>query len=155
MMIPPATESASGDSPKGEATVRTASSLRTPRAPVIQRRVWVLGVQSDRVGKLVAALEQAGHAVRTAATGAELAPTLREFRPNLIVIDMEGEHDRGRHIATQLRADRATRQVPIVLAGARGVELKTAEKPITGPTRRYTLAMDAPSVINAIVAELL
>jgi CheY-like chemotaxis protein len=104
---------------------------------------------------MVKALEDAGHEVRTAATGAELAPSLREFRPHLIIIDMHGEADRGRHIATQLRADRATRQVPIVLVGAAGVKLKTGDKPITGPTRRYTGQMDAPSVINAVLTELL
>ena len=154
MMTPPASESDSSK-PAADAKVRPASSLRTPRPPLIPRRAWVLGVQSPRVEVMVKALEEAGHECRTAATGAELAPTLREFRPHVIIIDMEGEHDKGRHIATQLRADRATRQVPIILVGARGVVLKTAEKPITGPSRRYTGALDSPSVINAVLTELL
>ena len=154
MMTPPASESGSSESQSSE-KIRPASSLRTPRPPLIPRRVWLLGVQSPRVDVMVKALEGAGHEVRTAATGAELAPSLRDFRPHLIIIDMEGEHDKGRHIAAQLRADRATRQVPIVLVGARGVKLKSADKPITGPSRRYTGALDAPSVINAVLTELL
>ena len=130
------------------------SSIRTPRAPLVPRKVWILGTAKKRVEAAVAALEQAGHAVRTAESGAELAPALREFRPDLIVIDMEDEPDRARHVATQLRADRATRQLPIILVGARGVDIKKGDKPITGPTRRYALPMDAPSVLNAIVTEL-
>ncbi|MDJ0521700.1 MAG: hypothetical protein QNJ90_06450 [Planctomycetota bacterium] len=130
------------------------SSIRTPREPTLPRKVWILGTAKDRVAAAVRALEGAGHAVRTAESGAELAPVLREFRPDLIVIDMQDEPDRARHVATQLRADRATRQLPIVLVGARGIDVKKGDKPITGPTRRYTLPMDAPSVLNAIVTEL-
>ncbi len=132
----------------------TASSVRTPRDPLLPRKIWILGAAQERVKAVVDALEGAGHAVRTAETGAELAPALREFRPDLIVIDMQDTPDKGRHVAMQLRADRATRQLPIVLVGARGIDIKAGEKPITGPTRRYTLPMDAPSVLNAIVTEL-
>lgn len=130
------------------------SSVRTPREPLLPRKVWILGTAKERVQAAVEALEAAGHAVRTAESGAELAPALREFRPDLIVIDMQDEPDRARHVATQLRADRATRQLPIILVGARGIDIKMGEKPITGPTRRYTLPMDTPSVLNAIVTEL-
>ena len=151
MMTPPASDSAaSSGSPK----YRPPGTLRTPREPLINRRIWLLGVQSNRVPVMVKALEDAGHEVRTAATGAELAPSLREFRPHLIIIDMEGENDKGRHIAAQLRADRATRQVPIVLVGAKGVTLKSSDKPITGPSRRYIGALDEDSVIKAVLAEL-
>jgi len=131
-----------------------ASSVRTPRPPLLPRKIWILGSVEERVQALVAALEGVGHAVRTAETASELVPGMREFRPDLIVIDMQIDPDRGRHVAMQLRADRATRQLPIVLVGARGVEIKRGDKPITGPTRRYTLPMDAPSVMNAIATEL-
>ena len=140
--------------PTGDKPTFEPSAVRTPRSPVLPRKVWILGTAQDRVAKAVAALEGAGHAVRTAESGAELAPALREFRPDLIVIDMQDEPDRARHVATQLRADRATRQLPIVLVGARGIDIKKGDKPITGPTRRYTLPMDAASVLNAIVTEL-
>ena len=131
-----------------------ASSVRTPRKPLIPRKVWILSAAVERVATAVAAIEAAGHQVRTAASGAELAPALREFRPDLIVIDMADQPDRGRHVATQLRADRATRQLPIILVGARDVDMAQPEKQITGPTRRYTLPMDAPSVLNALCTEL-
>jgi CheY-like chemotaxis protein len=129
--------------------------VRTPREPIIARKIWLLGSNQTRITKAVAALEAAGHAVRTAETSGELTPALREFRPDLIVIDMEEHPDRGRHVAMQLRADRATRQLPIILVGARNLsDLGSSDRAITGPTRRYKLPMDAPSVLKAIVAEL-
>lgn len=131
-----------------------ASSVRTPRKPLIPRKVWILSTHAGRVEAAVAAIEAAGHEVRSAESNAELAPAMREFRPDLIIIDMQEEPDRGRHVATQLRADRATRQLPIILVGAREVDMEQPEKQITGPTRRYTLPMDAPSVLNAICTEL-
>jgi CheY-like chemotaxis protein len=135
-------------------SLRAASSLRAAREPIIPRKVWILGSNEPKIEKLKSAIEGAGHAVRTAETSGELTPALREFRPDLIVIDMEEQPDRGRHVAMQLRADRATRQLPIILVGAELADMKTSDKSITGPTRRYRRPMDAPSVINAVLTEL-
>lgn len=131
-----------------------ASSIRTPKSPVIARKVWILATASKRVDAAVAAIKGSGHEVRTAESGAELAPALREFRPDMIVIDMQDLPDRGRHVALQLRADRSTRQLPIILVAARDISLTQGEKTITGPTRRYALPLDAPSVLNAVCTEL-
>jgi CheY-like chemotaxis protein len=136
-------------------SIRAPSSLRAPRAPIIPRKIWILGSNQVRIVRLTEAVEAAGHQVRTAETSGELTPALREFRPDLIVIDMEEHPDRGRHVAMQLRADRATRQLPIVLVGAGPKQpVAAGDKTITGPTRRYRLPMDAPSVVNAILTEL-
>lgn len=131
-----------------------ASSVRTPKTPIIARKVWILATAGKRVDAAVEAIKAAGHEVRTAESGAELAPMLREFRPDLIMIDMQDDPDRGRHVALQLRADRATRQLPIILVAAGDVSLTKGDKTITGPTRRYALPLDAPSVLNAVVTEL-
>ena len=74
--------------------------------------------------------------------------------PDAVVIDMEEHPDRGRHAATQLRADRATRQLPIILVAVTGEERQKSDKAVTGPTRRYALGLDSPSVLNAVVADL-
>ena len=140
--------------PKPDQELYVASSVRTPRKPPIARKIWILASASKRVDAAVKALVAAGHEVRTAETGAELQPALREFRPDLFLIDMQDDPDRGRHVAMQLRADRATRQLPIILVGASGVSLTQGDKTITGPTRRYTGSLDAASVLNAVVAEL-
>ncbi|MDJ0975574.1 MAG: hypothetical protein QNJ98_14020 [Planctomycetota bacterium] len=131
------------------------SSVRTKREPVIVRKVWILGGNEKRVGAALKTIGDAGHDVRSGEPGGELAPALREFRPDIIVIDMQDGPDRARHVVGQLRADRSTRQLPIILVGAgNGEEAEKTDKAVTGPTRRYVLPLDAPSVLAAIVAEL-
>ncbi len=131
------------------------SAVRAPKAPRLARKVWLLGPEISRLTVLANALHAAGHEWRIAEVSTELAQQLRDFRPDLIVVDMQDQPERGRHTGQQLRADRATRQLPIVLAGLSvKEEADKSDKQITGPTRRYVLPVDAPSVINAILAEL-
>ncbi len=130
------------------------SSVRVAKAPAIRRRVWIFGIEPGRVQKAIDALTAAGHEGKAGETGVELAPSLRDYKPDLIVIDMQDAPDRGRHLAIQLRADRATRQLPIVLVGIRGEEGQKAERAVQGPTRRYALSLDAPSVLHSLICEL-
>jgi CheY-like chemotaxis protein len=116
--------------------------------------VWVLGCEQARVAAAVAFLAKAGHDVRGAEPGGELAPALRDHRPDMVVIDMSSDADRGRHLATQLRADRGTRQLPIVLVGVASQDGPKMDRAVPGPTRRYAGALDSPSVLDAILKEL-
>jgi CheY-like chemotaxis protein len=130
------------------------SSVRVVQAPPIPRRVWIFGPNPARVQAAIDALTKAGHEAKAGETGVELAPSLRDYRPDLIVIDMQDAPERGRHLGIQMRADRATRQLPIVLTGIQGEEGHKAERAIQGPTRRYALPLDAPSVLGALIVEL-
>ena len=131
------------------------STVRKPKDPLIARKAWIIGGHKERIAVAAQALTTAGHELRTAETSSELAPSLREFRPDIIIIDMQDFPDRGRHVASQLRADRSTRQLPIVLVGlSTSEEIEKTDNHVTGPTRRYTLSLDAPSVLNAILVEL-
>lgn len=130
------------------------SSVRVSKPPPIPRRVWVFGPNPERVQRAIDAFTKAGHEAKAGETGVELAPSLRDYKPDLIVIDMQDAPDRGRHVAIQLRADRATRQLPIVLVGIKGEDGQKAERAVQGPTRRYALPLDTPSVLNALVLEL-
>lgn len=130
------------------------SSVRERRTPPMRRRVWILGQDEARIAKAVEAIEGSGHEVRFCEPGGELGTTIRDYRPDVVVIDMVDHPDRGRHAAVQLRADRATRQLPIILVGVKGEERGKSDKAITGPTRRYTAGLDSPSVLNSIVVDL-
>ena len=141
------------DTPPPE-TPYLASSARERQSPVMARRVWILGFDKARIQKAAQTIEAAGHRVRHCEPGGELGTTIRDFRPDVVVIDMQEQPDRGRHAAVQLRADRATRQLPIVLVSVEGEERAKADKAITGPTRRYTLPLDAPSVLNSLIVDL-
>ena len=133
---------------------RVGSSVRASRRPPMPRRVWILGFNKERIQQATEAIEAAGHQVRACEPGGELGTTIRDFRPDAVVIDMQEYPDRGRHAATQLRADRATRQLPIILVAVDGDERGKSDKAVTGPTRRYVLPLTAPSVLNAIIADL-
>lgn len=130
------------------------SSVRVATKPPIVRRVWIFGPDPKRVEVAIQALAKAGHEGKAGETGVELAPTMRDFRPDMIVIDMQDAPDRGKHLAIQLRADRATRQLPIVLVGIKGEEGHRAERAVQGPTRRYANSLDSLSVLNALICEL-
>ncbi len=143
------------DESKGVVPGAPVSSVRETQKPIISRKVWILNADPERQAVAVEAISQAGHEIRTAATSNELAMNLREFRPDIIIIDMQQEPDRGRHTASQLRADRATRQLPIFLVGlSKPDEIERSDKSITGPTRRYAGILSSPTVLNSILAEL-
>lgn len=130
------------------------SSVRSGGPPPIARKIWLLGTNAERLQAAGQVFQAAGHEVRTGEPGGELAPLLKDFKPDLIVIDMSENAERGRHFATQLRADRATRQLPIVLVAVPPEEAQKADRAVTGPTRRYMLPLESPSVLNAIVCDL-
>ena len=54
----------------------------------------------------------------------------------------------------QLRADRGTRQLPIVLVGVASSDGPKLDRAVPGPTRRYAGALDATSVLEAIFKDL-
>jgi CheY-like chemotaxis protein len=118
------------------------------------RRLWILGFDAARIQRAVSVIERVGHRVRYCEPGGELGNTIRDFRPDVIVIDMAEQPERGRHAAVQLRADRATRQLPIVLVGVSADEASKSDKTVTGPTRRYMQPLDAASVMNALLVDL-
>ena len=117
--------------------------------------MWVLTPNAKRAEMALPAIHAAGHEARTSESGSDLAPQLREWRPDIIIIDMQDAPDRGRHVVAQLRADRATRQLPAYLVGmGNGEEALKTEKAVTGPTRRYVEPLDTPSVLDAVLNEL-
>src|SRR5688572_18085185 len=125
-----------------------------PEIPTVTRKVWILGCESARVVTAVTFLSKAGHTARGGEPGGEVGPALRTERPDLVVIDMATDPDRGRHIAVQLRADRGTRQLPIVLVGVSSHDGPKMDRAVPGPTRRYAGSLDSTSVLEAILKEL-
>lgn len=131
------------------------STLRTAKPPRLARNVWIFGFDAERIRLATEVLEGVGHKVKSSESSNELSQNLREFRPDLIVLDMQDHPERVRHAGAQFRADRATRQLPIVMVGlATKEESDKADKQVTGPTRRYVLPLDAPTVLNAVLVEL-
>jgi CheY-like chemotaxis protein len=125
-----------------------------PSMPAVIRKVWILGCEATRVEAAVSHINKAGHQARGGEPGADVGAALRSERPDLVVIDLGSESDRGRHVAVQLRADRGTRQLPIVLVGVASNEGSKVDRTVPGPTRRYAGALDSSSVLDAIAKDL-
>lgn len=132
----------------------TRASRYGPPIPSVTRMVWVLGCEQSRVELAVTYLTKAGHQARGGEPGADVGAALRTQRPDLVVIDMATEGDRGKHVAIQLRADRGTRQLPIVLVGVTSHEGPKMDRTVPGPTRRYAGSLDSSSVLEAIAKDL-
>ena len=125
-----------------------------PLMPVVIRKVWVLGCNAERVASAVAYLTKAGHQARGGEPGGDVGAALRAERPDLVVIDVAEEAERGRHVAVQLRADRGTRQLPIVLVGVASSDGPKFDRAVPGPTRRYAGGLDQATVLEAIAKDL-
>lgn len=121
---------------------------------VVSRKVWVLGCDMTRVASAVQYLIKAGHDAKGGEPGGDVSTALRTERPELVVIDMASEPDRGRHLAVQLRADRGTRQLPIVMVAVSSSDGPKVDRAVPGPTRRYAGGLDSATVLEAIVKDL-
>jgi len=121
---------------------------------LVARKVWILGCEMSRVAVAVQYLIKAGHDAKGGEPGGDVGTALRTERPELVVIDMASEADRGRHLAVQLRADRGTRQLPIVLVGVASADGPKVDRAVPGPTRRYAGGLESPTVLEAIVKDL-
>ena len=133
----------------------TERVAKYPRSSaIVPRKVWILGCDTARIAAAIDFLAKRGHTARGAEPGGDVGATLRTDRPDLVVIDMESDGERGRHLAIQLRADRGTRQLPIVLVGVASSDGPKLDRVVPGPTRRYAGSLPSPSVLEAISKDL-
>jgi DNA-binding response OmpR family regulator len=72
-------------------------------------------------------LERSGYAVVTAADGHEALRLIREHRPDLVVLDVMMPGQNGYEVTRALRADEATRRIPIILLTARVQEADVSQ----------------------------
>lgn len=140
--------------PSSAPLVHRVARFGSSRA-LVARKVWVLGCDMARVSVAVQYLLKAGHDAKGGEPGGDVGTALRTERPELVVIDMASEPERGRHLAVQLRADRGTRQLPIVMvAVSSSSEGSKVDRAVPGPTRRYAGGLESLTVLEAIVKDL-
>ncbi len=84
----------------------------------------VMAVDDDHVirGLLEVNLEMEGHDVVTAVDGQEALDKVREAKPDLILLDVMMPNVNGWQVVEALKADEATRDIPIVFLSARAME---------------------------------
>ncbi|MBA3373571.1 MAG: response regulator [Actinomycetota bacterium] len=83
-----------------------------------------MAVDDDHVirGLLEVNLEMEGHDVVTAVDGKDALDKVRENPPDLILLDVMMPNVNGWQVAEALKADEATRDIPIVFLSARAME---------------------------------
>ncbi len=115
------------------------------RNPTTNRaRILVVDDATDMRLLVQTCLEEAGHEVLLAADGAQCLALARSAEPGLILLDLMMPGLDGYEVCRQLKADEATRAIPVVLMSAtrdsgveiRGFEVGAADfisKPISKP----------------------
>ena len=81
-------------------------------------RILVADDEADVVRTVTKALEARGHTITIARDGAEAIAAVAENRPDLLVIDLAIPKIDGAEVARRLKADPATRAVPILMMSA-------------------------------------
>ena len=97
----------------------TGSSLPPePTAPSADVRVVVVDDQPDAADMLAAALELDGYEVQTATSGERALPLIEEFRPHMVLLDVNMPGMDGRELTRQLRERYGDAMVLIAVSGS-------------------------------------
>jgi CheY-like chemotaxis protein len=88
-------------------------------APVAGLTVLVVDDDPVILRLLQVNFEMEGHSVLTASDGAEGLQRVRECRPDVVVADIMMPNVDGLQMLEQIRADAATRDLPVVLLSAK------------------------------------
>jgi two-component system phosphate regulon response regulator PhoB len=84
--------------------------------------ILVVDDEKDLVNLVCYNLEKAGFQVHAAYDGSSVIPAVREHRPALIILDLMLPDRSGYDICRDLKADPATRDIPIIMLTARSSE---------------------------------
>ncbi len=91
-------------------------------APATAQRVLVVDDEPDITGLLAYHLAKAGYRVITAVNGSEALKSVREQRPDLVVLDLMLPGLSGYDVLAELRRREETREVGVILLTARKEE---------------------------------
>ncbi len=112
----------------------------------------VMAVDDDHVirGLLEVNLEMEGHEVVTAVDGREALEKVAHERPDLILLDVMMPNINGWQVAESLKADAATREVPIVFLSARAMEADVRKGRDLGVTNYVTKPFDPIDLMDLV-----
>ncbi len=118
----------------------------------------VMAVDDDHVirGLLEVNLELEGHEVVTAVDGQDALDKCKEQVPDLILLDVMMPNVNGWQVAESLKADPATRHVPIVFLSARAMEADVRKGTDLGVQAYVTKPfdpIDLMELVNRLLAE--
>jgi PAS domain S-box-containing protein len=114
----PAPEAAAGVSGAEEARVSVAGTSGGASAPPM--RVLVIGADADCIEMVEREAEAMGCEVAVCATGPEGVRLASESPPGAVVLDLSAPERTGWAVLTELRAQAATRELPVAVISAPG-----------------------------------
>ena len=119
--------------PAASQPVLTAARAATPVAPTLHRP-FVLAVDDSLSARrsLAQFAQDAGFEVRTARDGLEAIEIINGKRPDLVLADLEMPRMNGLELTAHLRANQATRDVPVIMITSRSTEKHRREAETTG-----------------------
>ncbi len=99
-------------------------------------------------------LERRGYAVQVTADGASGLAAARAGRPDLVLMDIRLPDMDGRDLAKTLKADEATRHIPVIALTAHAMEGDRAAALRAGCDEYDTKPVDFPRLLGLIEATL-
>ena len=114
-------------------------------------RILVVDDEADVVRTVTKALEARGHTITIARDGAEAIAAVAEHRPDLLVIDLAIPKIDGAEVARRLKADPATRAVPILMMSASYLAMEAVAE---GPERGADEFVVKPFLRDTLVKQV-
>ena len=112
----------------------------------------VMAVDDDHVirGLLGVNLEMEGHEVVTAVDGRDALDKVLALKPDLILLDVMMPNVNGWQVAEHLKADPATRHIPIVFLSARAMEADVRKGTALGVQAYVTKPFDPIDLMELV-----
>ncbi len=82
------------------------------------KKVLVIDDDPDIVEAVQLILETGGYATICTTKGDETCQKVREYQPDVIILDVLLSGNDGRHICKKLKSDDRTKQIPIIMISA-------------------------------------
>jgi CheY-like chemotaxis protein len=119
--------------PAASHPARTAARAAAAAAPTLHRQ-FVLAVDDSLSARrsLAQFAQDAGFEVRTARDGLEAIEIIKGKRPDLVLADLEMPRMNGLELTAHLRANQATRDLPVIMITSRSTEKHRREAETMG-----------------------
>ncbi|PWG61105.1 hybrid sensor histidine kinase/response regulator [Spiribacter halobius] len=168
----PALPGVRGGAILGDGTVTTVLDLPALlRAPALTEAAVALGEAAEplRAGgadvlivddslsvrrALGQCLEDAGYHVRRARDGVEAVAMIAERTPQLVVADLEMPRMNGLELTQRLRADTATRALPVIMLTSRAMEKHRRQAEAAGVTAYLTKPFQEEGLLDSVATAL-
>ena len=128
-----------------------------PRAPAVprasSRRILVVDDNEDSAESLALVLQMKGNDVRTARDGREALAVAREFRPQLVLLDIGMPGEDGHGVCRRIRAEPWGHDLPVVALTGWGQEEDRRRSLESGFTQHLLKPVD-PGVLDRLLADL-